>query len=77
MKAVAIFIAMEVSVFLLAAVFYFAIGVSDGGTRGGFRMASAVLYSWFAFAALGFVGWIVCMVALTFKGKSGSLEQKK
>jgi hypothetical protein len=77
MKAVAIFIAMEILVFLLAAVFYFVIGVSDSGIQGGFQMASGVLYSWFGFVMLGFIGWLVIMIVLAFKGKNRPLEQPK
>jgi hypothetical protein len=77
MKAVATFIAMEVLVFLLAAAFYFVIGVSHSGIQEGFRMASGVLYSWFAFVVLGFIGWVVWMVALAFRGKGKQREQQK
>jgi hypothetical protein len=72
-KAVAIFFAMEVLVFLLGAVVGFAIGVSNGGIQEGFGMASGVLYGWFGFVVLGFIGWVVCMVALAFRGKSRPL----
>jgi len=77
MKAVAIFFAMEILVFLLGAVAGFAVGASNGGVRQGFEMASGVLYSWFGFVLLGFIGWLVVMVALAFRGKSRPLEQQK
>ena len=76
-NAVAIFLVVEIVVFLLAAVFYFAIGASDGGMQEGFQMASGVAYSWFAFAVLGFAGWVVCMVVLRFKRKDKSVEEPK
>jgi hypothetical protein len=67
MKAVAIFLAMEMLMFLLGTVADFAVGASNGGIPEGFRMASGGLYSWFGFVMLGFIGWLVVMVALAFR----------
>ena len=63
-RSIAILLAMEVLVFLLGYVAFFAIGVLSGGMAEGSRMASGVFYSWFAFAVLGLLGWAVCLVIL-------------
>jgi hypothetical protein len=66
LEAVAIFIAIEILIFLLATAFAFAIGVSNGGIQEGFRMASGVLFGWFGLVVLGVAAWIVCIAALAF-----------
>jgi hypothetical protein len=68
-KALAILLAAEVSVFLLGCVIFFIIGASSGGMQEGLRMASGVLYSWFAFAVLGFLVGAVCAAITILKHK--------
>lgn len=64
---------MEVLVFVLAHAAFFAIGILSGGMGEGFYLASGVFFYWDAFALLGLIGWIVCLVILAVtRRKHGS-----
>ena len=76
-RAVAILFVTEILVFLLGAMAGFAIGASQNGISAGFKMALGVLYNWFGFAVLGFLGWAVVMGALAVRTKGRPLEQRK
>lgn len=69
LKILTILFVAEIVVFLFGYVFFFIIGASNGGIQEGFRMASGVLYSWFAFAGLGFLIGLVCIAIIIFKNK--------
>jgi ABC-type branched-subunit amino acid transport system permease subunit len=69
-RSIAVLLAMEVLVFVLGYVAFFAIGAFSGGMTEGSRMASGVFHSWFAFALLGVIGWAVCMVIWVITGRT-------
>lgn len=68
-KIISILLTVEIFIFLLGYIFFFVIGALSGGVQEGFRMASGVFYSWFAFAVIGFLIGLACVAIITFKNK--------
>ena len=63
-RILGLLVAMEFLVFLLGYAAFFTVGALSDGISEGYRSASGVFYSWFAFVLLGLLGWAVLVSVL-------------
>jgi hypothetical protein len=69
LTVVAIILFAQVLVFVGGYALGFLAGVYTGGISEGFRLASGIFYSWFAYVILGFITAAICVIVILFKRK--------